>query len=99
MMAWSMQPLEDLLHRIRWDAAFAQGTFALGYVDRVAGVERVVPFTSVRFDPARSGMFDVEDEDGVVRHIPLHRVRAVYKDGVAIWQRPKPPQRHRELLR
>ncbi len=83
-----MQPLDDLLHRIRWDAAFAQSTFALGYVDRIAGVEQVVSFTSVRFDPQRPDMFSVADEDGLQRHIPLHRVRTVYRDGVPIWQRP-----------
>lgn len=88
-----MQPLEDLLHRIRWDAEFAQGVFSLGYTDRVAGLEQVVSFTAVRFDPERPGMFVVEDEDGVVHHIPLHRVRTVYKDGLVIWQRPSPPER------
>ena len=85
-----MQPLEELLHRIRWDPAFAQGTFALGYVDRLAGAEQIVPFTSVRFDSDRPGMFAVEDSDGVRRLIPLHRVRMVYRDGAVIWRRPAP---------
>lgn len=56
-------------------------------------MEQVVPITSVKFDPQRPGMFNVEDEDGRLRHIPLHRVRTVYRDGVAIWQRPDPPAR------
>lgn len=86
-----MQPLEALLHRIRWDAAFARGVFALGYVDRVAGSEQVVPFASVSFDPERPGMFTLVDEAGTTRHIPLHRVRTVYKDGLAIWSRPGDP--------
>lgn len=81
------QPLEDLLHRIRWDAEFGRGAFALGYVDRVAGGEQVVRFADVQFDRDRPAMFSVPDEAGIVRHIPLHRVRTVYKDGVAIWQR------------
>lgn len=83
-----MQPLDELLHRIRWDKSFAKGAFALGYVDRVAGGERVVTFGAVRFDPQRPGMFSIEDEAGGVHHIPLHRVRTVYKDGAAIWRRP-----------
>ena len=83
-----MQRLEDLLNRIRWDPAFGQGRFALGYVDRVAGGEQVVPFTSARFDPERPGMFAIEDENGALQHIPLHRVRAVYRNGKAIWRRP-----------
>ena len=83
-----MQPLGELLNRIRWDAAFGRGTFALGYVDRVAGREEIVPFTSARFNAQHPAMFSVEDPDGTVRHIPLHRVRTVYKDGAVIWQRP-----------
>jgi uncharacterized protein (UPF0248 family) len=86
-----MQPLEDLLHRIRWDAEFGKGAHALGYYDRIAQREQVVPFASVSFDPQRPGMFSVQDEDGALRRIPLHRVRTVYKDGVVIWQRPGAP--------
>lgn len=93
IMAPHMQPLQDLLARIRWDAEFAKGTFALGYYDRVARQEQVVPFSSVSHDPRNPGTFSVQDEDGVLRQIPLHRVRAVYKDGVVIWQRPSPPER------
>lgn len=82
-----MQPLEDLLNRVRWDPGFAKGTFALGYVDRVAGQEEIVPFAEVRLDAEHPGMFGVEDEYGTLRHIPLHRVRTVYRDGAVIWRR------------
>ena len=27
-------------------------------------------------------------EDGYSVHVPLHRIREVYKDGSLIWQRP-----------
>lgn len=83
-----MQPLSDLIHRIKWDPEFGRGVFALGYWDRVERREQVVRFESATFDPAQPGTFSVEDEDGVLRTIPLHRVRTVYKDGAVIWQRP-----------
>lgn len=83
-----MQPIEDLLSRIRWDPEFGKGAFALGYIDRVAGTEQVVALRAVRFDAARPGTFTLEDEDGAARHIPPHRVRTVYRDGVVIWRRP-----------
>jgi uncharacterized protein (UPF0248 family) len=86
-----MQPLEDLLHRIRWDAEFGKGAYALGYHDRIAQQEQIVPFASVSFDPQRPGMCSAQDEEGVLRHIPFHRVRTVYRDGVVIWQRSGPP--------
>jgi uncharacterized protein (UPF0248 family) len=82
-----VQPLEHLLNRIRWDADFGRGTFALGYSDRVAATEVTVPFTSAQFDPERPGAFSVEDADGTVHFIPLHRVRTVSKDGIVIWRR------------
>lgn len=86
-----MQPLEELLDRIKWDAEFGSGEFALGYYDRVSHTEQVVPFNTVTMDPERPGTFSIADEDGLVAHIPLHRVRTVYKNGVVIWQRPGPP--------
>lgn len=85
-----MQPLEDLLDRIKWDHVFGKGTFALGYHDRVAHEERVVPFEDVTMERDQPGSFVVQDQDGVAVRIPLHRVRKVYKDGVIIWQRPEP---------
>lgn len=82
-----MQPLHELLHRIKWDAEFGKGAFALGYDDRVLRQETVVPFTAITLDPQRPATFAFRDEDGIVTHIPLHRVRTVYKDGAVIWHR------------
>lgn len=83
-----MQPLEDLLHRIKWDRGFGTGDFALGYYDRVRDAEEIVPFASVTIDTDRSGTFTFTDADGAAHHVPLHRVRTVYRNGVAIWKRP-----------
>ena len=86
-----MQPLQDLLHRIKWDHEFGKGEFALGYDDRVVLHEKIVPFVSISLDPQRPATFSFPDENGIVHHIPLHRVRTVYKDGVVMWQRPGHP--------
>jgi uncharacterized protein (UPF0248 family) len=82
-----MQPLRELLDRIRWDAEFGQGQFALAYHDRVTHQDVVVPFTSIA---VKSGgdSFSFEGDEGVA-HIPLHRVHTVYKGGVVIWQRTR----------
>ena len=85
-----MQPLHELLHRIQWDRDFGRGAFALGYDDRVAHEERIVPFQSILVEGSESFSF-FDENDGVTR-IPLHRVRTVYKDGVAIWRRPRAPR-------
>jgi hypothetical protein len=39
----------------------------------------------------RPDTFAFQDADGIIHHIPLHRVRAVYKNGIAIWRRPARP--------
>jgi uncharacterized protein (UPF0248 family) len=81
-----MQPLDQLLDRIMWDADFGSGEFALGYYDRVAGVERVVRLEEVERDRDNDAL-TLLDDNGMTIHIPLHRVRTVYKDGAIIWQR------------
>lgn len=85
-----MQPLEQLLDRIKWDAEFGNAAFALGYYDRVLRRELLAPLASV--STTGDGSFTFEDETGTVRTIPLHRVRAVYRDGVTIWRRPRRDQ-------
>ena len=81
-----MQPLHELLNRIKWDAEFGRGSFALVYYDRVAREDRTVPFTSITVEPGGFS-FSFEDEDSARVHVPLHRVRTVYKDGAVIWHR------------
>ncbi len=83
-----MQPLHELLHRIRWDPEFAKGHFALGYIDRFARDDQIVELATISLDE-NAGMFSFTGDDGVVRRVPLHRVRTVYKDGVVVWQRPR----------
>jgi uncharacterized protein (UPF0248 family) len=86
-----MLPLDQLLHRIKWDAEFGKAEFALGYYDRVLDEETIVPFASVTFDGQRDDTFTFTDQDGVAHHIPMHRVRTVYRNGAPIWRRPPQP--------
>lgn len=82
-----MIPIHELLSRIRWDPAWAQGRFALGYYDRVARREVTVAFENIAFPPHDRFAFTVLDADDRVHVVPLHRVRAVYRDGACIWRR------------
>ena len=84
-----MQPVQEVLDRIRWDAEFAHGKFALGYYDRLVHQELIIPLTVISME--RPDTFAFQDADGIIHHIPLHRVRAVYKNGIAIWRRPARP--------
>jgi uncharacterized protein (UPF0248 family) len=83
-----MIPIQDLLHRIRWDPEFAKGRFEIAYVDKVGGALVRVPFTSLRFMPDQHFGFEIAGLPGRELFIPYHRVREVYRDGQLIWQRP-----------
>ncbi len=86
-----MTPIHQLLSRIRWDPRFREGRFEIGYFDRMARRLIIVPFENVRFPPGNHLAFEVIDAQGRAHGIPLHRVRAVYRNGKPIWQRPRGP--------
>ena len=83
-----MIPIQDLLHRIQWDAEFGQGEFTIGYYDRRWDRVVKVPLQRIGLEPGRHFSFDVISEDGAVRMVPFHRVRKVWRNGELIWQRP-----------
>jgi len=82
-----MEPIRDLLNRIRWDPDFGFAKFVIGYYDRVTGQIVKVPFESLGFEPGDHFSFELTTEDGVVHTIPLHRIREVYRNGELIWRR------------
>ena len=87
---YSMQPIHELLSRIRWDSEFAKGSFQLGYHDRTEDRVLLVPFRSVSFPPESPQTFELTDAEGQTHRVPFHRVREVYRDSQRIWHRPQP---------
>ncbi len=83
-----MIPIEELLHRIQWDPAFARSAVVIGYYDRLRQTVVRVPFEQVRLMRGHHFSFAVTDEDGSERQVPFHRVREVWRDGESIWRRP-----------
>jgi uncharacterized protein (UPF0248 family) len=84
-----MITIRALLDRIRWDQAYGQGAFAVGYYDRVEDRIMVVPFKEIRFDPDDRFALQVTDAEGQVHGVPLHRVCVVYRNGERIWERQR----------
>ena len=91
-----MTPIHELLARIRWDPAFSQAHFAIGYRDRIAGKVLHVDLRNVTRDGDNPAFFDLVDEDGVTHAIPCHRVREVWRNGELIWQRHPPGEAEEE---
>ena len=87
-----MTPIQDLLHRIQWDADFGRADFIIGYLDHLAHAIVRVPWRRVQFARGEHFALDVQEEDGSTHMVPLHRVREVWRDGALIWQRaPETP--------
>jgi uncharacterized protein (UPF0248 family) len=83
-----MQPIQELLRRIRWDSEFGRGEFQIGYHDRISDRIILVPLHEVRFPEDAHNLFELVDNEGESHRIPFHRVREVHKDGELIWKRP-----------
>lgn len=85
-----MMPIQDLLHRIRWDPEFGNAQFEIRYLDKAAHALVRVPFTDVRVEPGERFGFELPGTHGEGSvFIPYHRVREVYRNGRLIWQRPQ----------
>ena len=82
-----MQPVQDILNRIRWDSEYAKSHFTIGYYDRIADTIIHVPFKELYFDDEDHFDFQIVDGEGVTHTIPLHRIREIYKNGDIIWNR------------
>ena len=82
-----MQPIHELLNRIKWDSEFGKGDFEIGVYDRVEGKVIRLPFAGIQFIPGEHDLFYYMDADGEEHSVPLHRIKAVYRDGERIWHR------------
>lgn len=82
-----MIPIHELLSRIRWDKAYAQSRFVIGYWDRLENKVLHADLREISWDRENPNFFDLMDEDGITHSIPYHRMREVWRDGKLIWER------------
>lgn len=82
-----MMPIQELLSRIRWDKAFGDADFEIGYLDRLQHRVVRVSLKEIAFAPGDHYAFEFCDDLGEVHSVPLHRIKAVYRDGELIWHR------------
>ncbi len=82
-----MQPIHELLARIRWDPDFGRGEFELEFFDRLEVSLIRLSLRDIVFTPEDHFFFHYLDEDEYEHSVPFHRVKAVYRNGERIWQR------------
>lgn len=81
-----METIQQLLHRIRWDAEFGRGDFEAGIYDRVKDAVGFQPLENLKLEKGNRFSFTIVI-DGEVLTIPFHRIREVRKNGETIWKR------------
>jgi uncharacterized protein (UPF0248 family) len=82
-----MEPIQSLLQRIRWDQAFGDADFTIGYFDRSRHALVTLPLERIHLEPGSPFAFTAVEDDGTLHEVPLHRVREVRRNGLPIWQR------------
>ena len=82
-----MLPIHQLVDRIRWDKAFADADFKIGFFDRPSHDVIYVPLKEIQFDQQDPYFFHFYDEEGEEHNVPLHRIKSVYRNGELIWHR------------
>ncbi len=82
-----MQPVQDLLSRIRWDEVFAAADFEIGYYDRIVKKIIQVSYAALYFPPDDHFVFELLDSEGTVHRIPYHRIQQIHRNGHCIWSR------------
>lgn len=82
-----MIPIHKLLSRIRWDKDFGKGSFEIGYYDRLEDKILRIPLRDIYFEEGDHYFICVIDQHHELHHVPLHRIKAVYRNGEIIWRR------------
>jgi uncharacterized protein (UPF0248 family) len=82
-----MQTIRALLDRIRWDSEFGKADFELAFWDRVEQELIRLSLGKIIIVPDDHYFFHYLDGEGIEHSVPLHRIKAVYRNGERIWHR------------
>lgn len=77
-----MQPIKDLINKIKWDKRENPKDYSLVYID--LGKKKEMLYTDIK---KLEGNFMIIERNREETEIPLHRIREVLKKGKIIWKR------------
>ena len=75
-----MQPIKELLNKIKWDKKENPEEYTIHYLDRITQKLKKIAYTDIE---EIEGTFMLVGES----NIPLHRIKQVRKKGEVIWSR------------
>ena len=80
-----MQPIHELLNKIKWDKREDSGQYSIFYFDRILKKLVKIPYYKIKRIEGRFMVLDNEEES----NIPLHRIKKVAKGNVVVWERKR----------
>ncbi|MBW2966004.1 DUF504 domain-containing protein [Candidatus Woesearchaeota archaeon] len=78
-----MQPIKDLINKIKWDKRESPKDYSLIYID--LGKKKELAYTEIK---RLEGNFMIIERNNEEVEIPLHRIKEVKKKNKIIWKRP-----------
>ena len=78
-----MQPIHELLNKIKWDKRENPNDYFIFYYDRILKKLMQIPYNKIKRIEGSFMVLDNEEESNV----PLHRIRKVAKNKFVIWER------------
>ena len=78
-----MQPIQDLLNKIKWDKRENPEDYSIFYYDRILKKLIKIPYNKINRIEGSFMVLDNEEESNV----PLHRIKRVEKNGSVVWER------------
>ena len=78
-----MQPIHELLNKIKWDKRENPEQYSIFYFDRVLDKLIKIPYNKIKSIEGSFMVLDNEEESNV----PLHRIRKVAKNDAVVWER------------
>ena len=82
-----MQPIHELINRIRWDKEYAAAEFKIGFYDRLDHEIIYLSLKAIQLDQNDHYFFHFYDDNDEEHSVPLHRIKQVYRNGELIWHR------------
>ena len=78
-----MQPIQDLLNKIKWDKRENPEQYSIFYYDRILKKLIKIAYNKIKRIEGSFMVLDNEEES----NIPLHRIKKVVKNSIIIWER------------
>ncbi|MBI2208091.1 DUF504 domain-containing protein [Candidatus Woesearchaeota archaeon] len=79
-----MQPIKNLLNKIKWDKRENPNNYSIYYYDRISKKLIKINYMDIK---KFEDNFIVLETNGKESYIPMHRIKEVRKNNILVWKR------------